>query len=201
MGIAVLVFQWRRQARDGLLVAEPTPEFVPVRVADVDRRNALRCRSRNLHPPPPSRKAPPAIEIEPARRHPGAGRRRGRPRCPAAGAGGAARVIPGPPPGVRVWLAAGATDPCGALLRRAGAAGAGGARAGSVSAASCLVFRGPPRRSWSRRYGGTRPGPGPVSWSRCLSTAGLERGCADPGRLWWVRRLPWWQAPAWAALP
>ncbi|MBL6082830.1 transposase, partial [Belnapia sp. T18] len=28
-----LVFQWRRQARDGLLVAERTPEFVPVRVA------------------------------------------------------------------------------------------------------------------------------------------------------------------------
>jgi transposase len=27
-----LVFQWRRQARDGLLVAEPMPGFVPVRL-------------------------------------------------------------------------------------------------------------------------------------------------------------------------
>ena len=27
-----LVFQWRRQARDGLLVAEPVPGFVPVRL-------------------------------------------------------------------------------------------------------------------------------------------------------------------------
>jgi transposase len=56
-----LVFQWRRQARDGLLVAEPTPEFVPVRVADVDRRD------EPLPEPeptlPPSRKAA-AIEIE-----------------------------------------------------------------------------------------------------------------------------------------
>lgn len=36
-----LVFQWRRQAQDGLLAAEPTPEFVPVRVADVDRRDGM----------------------------------------------------------------------------------------------------------------------------------------------------------------
>jgi transposase len=56
-----LVFQWRRQARDGLLVAEPTPEFVPVRVADVDRRDEV---LPELEPtPPPSRKAA-AIEIE-----------------------------------------------------------------------------------------------------------------------------------------
>ncbi|RAI54699.1 IS66-like element accessory protein TnpA [Roseicella frigidaeris] len=27
-----LVFQWRRQAREGLLVAEPMPSFVPVRL-------------------------------------------------------------------------------------------------------------------------------------------------------------------------
>ena len=32
-----LAIHWRRQARDGLLVAEPRPEFVPVRVR--------RCRS------------------------------------------------------------------------------------------------------------------------------------------------------------
>jgi transposase len=54
-----LVFQWRRQARDGLLVAEPTPEFVPVRVADVDRQDEPLPEPT----PPPSRKAA-AIEIE-----------------------------------------------------------------------------------------------------------------------------------------
>jgi transposase len=54
-----LVFQWRRQARDGLLVAEPTPEFVPVRVTDVDRRDEPLPEPT----PPPSRKAA-AIEIE-----------------------------------------------------------------------------------------------------------------------------------------
>lgn len=56
-----LVFQWRRQARNGLLVAEPTPEFVPVRVAVVDRRDAALPEPEST--PPPSRK-PAAIEIE-----------------------------------------------------------------------------------------------------------------------------------------
>jgi transposase len=56
-----LVFQWRRQARDGLLVAEPTAEFVPVRVADVDRRDEALPEQEPT--PPPSRKAA-AIEIE-----------------------------------------------------------------------------------------------------------------------------------------
>lgn len=56
-----LVFQWRRQARDGLLAAEPTPEFVPVRVADVDRRDGPLPEPEPT--PPPSRKAA-AIEIE-----------------------------------------------------------------------------------------------------------------------------------------
>ena len=56
-----LVFQWRRQARDGLLVAEPTPEFVPVRVADVDRRDEPLPEPEPT--PPPSRKAA-AIKIE-----------------------------------------------------------------------------------------------------------------------------------------
>jgi transposase len=57
-----LVFQWRRQARDGLLVAEPTPEFVPVRVADVDRRDGA-LPEQEPASPPPSRSAM-AIEIE-----------------------------------------------------------------------------------------------------------------------------------------
>ena len=56
-----LVFQWRRQARDGLLVAEPTPEFVPVRVAAVDRRDEPLPGPQPT--PPPSPKAA-AIEIE-----------------------------------------------------------------------------------------------------------------------------------------
>ncbi len=56
-----LVFQWRRQARDGLLVAEPTAEFVPVRVTDVDRRDEPLPEPEST--PPPSRKAA-AIEIE-----------------------------------------------------------------------------------------------------------------------------------------
>jgi transposase len=55
-----LVFQWRRQARDGLLVAKPTPEFMPVRVADVDRQDEM---LPEPEPTPPSRKAA-AIEIE-----------------------------------------------------------------------------------------------------------------------------------------
>lgn len=58
-----LVFQWRRQARDGLLVAEPTPEFVPVRVAAADRRGAAMPEAEPL-PPPPSPRAAAAIEIE-----------------------------------------------------------------------------------------------------------------------------------------
>lgn len=31
------MFQWRRQARDGLLVAEPVPGFVPVRLETPER--------------------------------------------------------------------------------------------------------------------------------------------------------------------
>lgn len=58
-----LVFQWRRQARDGLLVAEPTPEFVPVRVAAADRHSAAIPEPEPL-PPPPSPRAAAAIEIE-----------------------------------------------------------------------------------------------------------------------------------------
>jgi transposase len=57
-----LVFQWRRQARDGLLVAEPTPEFVPVRVAVADRQDEVLPEPEPASPPS-SRKAA-AIEIE-----------------------------------------------------------------------------------------------------------------------------------------
>jgi transposase len=47
-----LVFQWRRQAREGLLVAEPVPEFVPVRLADV--------AAPMIQPEPPRADATPA---------------------------------------------------------------------------------------------------------------------------------------------
>jgi transposase len=57
-----LVFQWRRQARDGLLVAEPTPEFVPVRVAVTDRRDEV--LPEPASPPSPSSRKAAAIEIE-----------------------------------------------------------------------------------------------------------------------------------------
>ncbi|WP_090664959.1 IS66-like element accessory protein TnpA [Belnapia rosea] len=46
-----LVFQWRRQARDGLLVAERTPEFVPVRVA-ADRHGEAIPEPEPVPPPP-----------------------------------------------------------------------------------------------------------------------------------------------------
>ena len=58
-----LVFQWRRQARDGLLVAEPTPEFVPVRVA-ADRHGEAIPEPDPVPPPPPSPRVTAAIEIE-----------------------------------------------------------------------------------------------------------------------------------------
>jgi len=57
-----LVFQWRRQARDGLLVAEPTPEFVPVRVAAADCHGAAMPEPEPI--PPPSPRAAAAIEIK-----------------------------------------------------------------------------------------------------------------------------------------
>ncbi|MFC7544725.1 transposase [Siccirubricoccus deserti] len=59
-----LVFQWRRQARDGLLVAESTPEFVPVRVAASDHRDEMLPEPEPTpRSPPPPRKAT-GIEIE-----------------------------------------------------------------------------------------------------------------------------------------
>jgi transposase len=57
------VFQWRRQARDGLLVAGPTPEFVPVRVA-ADRHGEALPEPEPVPPPPPSPRVTAAIEIE-----------------------------------------------------------------------------------------------------------------------------------------
>jgi transposase len=60
-----LVFQWRRQARDGLLVVEPTSEFVPVRVT-ADRHGEALPEPEPVPPPPPppSPRVTAAIEIE-----------------------------------------------------------------------------------------------------------------------------------------
>ncbi|MFT8247370.1 IS66-like element accessory protein TnpA [Roseomonas sp. BN140053] len=59
-----LVFQWRRQARDGLLVTEPTPELVPVRVVAADRHSDALPGSEPVPLPPPSPRVAAAIEIE-----------------------------------------------------------------------------------------------------------------------------------------
>jgi transposase len=59
-----LVFQWRRQARGGLLVAEPTAEFVPVRVAAADRRDEILPEPEPAPPPSPSSRKAATIEIE-----------------------------------------------------------------------------------------------------------------------------------------
>jgi transposase len=59
-----LVFQWRRQARDGLLVAEPVPEFVPVHVAAADRRDEILLEPEPTPPLPPSSRKAALIEIE-----------------------------------------------------------------------------------------------------------------------------------------
>jgi transposase len=67
-----LLFQWRRQARDGLLVVEPTPSFVPVRLQAAEVPSPVEGASeassapvavpaRRASPPP---RAPALIEIE-----------------------------------------------------------------------------------------------------------------------------------------
>lgn len=67
-----LVFQWRRQARDGLLVAEPVPGFVPVRLEAPELPSPVEgppeppeapvtAPTRRASPPP---RPPAVIEIE-----------------------------------------------------------------------------------------------------------------------------------------
>jgi transposase-like protein len=139
-----LVFQWRRQARDGLLVAEPTPEFVPVRVAVADRRDEMLPEPEPTPPSSPSCRKTAAIEIE---------------RRTASGCGLASRSVLSPcggcwrrcagDPGTaagRAGLAGRGRHRHAARLRRSGAAGAGGAGAGSVQRPAVRVPR-PPWRS------------------------------------------------------
>jgi transposase len=61
-----LVFQWRRQAREALLVAEPTPEFVPVRLADAAASTVRPEAASPEATPAPQRPQPRAglVEIE-----------------------------------------------------------------------------------------------------------------------------------------
>ncbi len=63
-----LVFQWRRQARDGLLLADPVPGFVPVRLAALEpplvegaSETPAAAPARRASPPP---RPPAVIEIE-----------------------------------------------------------------------------------------------------------------------------------------
>ena len=58
-----LVLQWRRQERDSLLVAEPMPEFVPVRVAAYDRQDEMLPEPEPKPPLWPSSRKAAAIEI------------------------------------------------------------------------------------------------------------------------------------------
>ena len=120
-----LLWQWRDAQRRGRLVAE-TPAFVPLQV--VPELPAPERTGQGQHPTPaavrPCR-ARQSHRDRAAGRHRGSGHRGDQRRCPAARAGGAARMIP-TPSGVRVWLAVGHTD-----MRRGmhciGAAGAAGA--------------------------------------------------------------------------
>jgi transposase len=67
-----LVFQWRRQARDGLLVAEPVPGFVPVRLQTPEPPSPVEGPPEALSAPvavpvrraSPSPRPPTVIEIE-----------------------------------------------------------------------------------------------------------------------------------------
>ncbi|MBI0539361.1 hypothetical protein D9599_27945 [Roseomonas sp. KE2513] len=59
-----LMCQWRRQARGGLLVARPPPEFVPVRVATADCHSDALAELEPVSLPAPSPRVATAIEIE-----------------------------------------------------------------------------------------------------------------------------------------
>lgn len=61
-----LIFQWRRQARDGLLVAEPMPGFVPVRFAAPEQPTSANTTLEAASPrrPASSRRSASLIEIE-----------------------------------------------------------------------------------------------------------------------------------------
>ena len=105
-----LLWNWRRQARRGLLRADLAPSFFPVQVTDepISRDPGQRATSMAVPPRMPT-SADAQIEIMLRGWHHGSRRTTCQSGDFAPGDGGAAWMIPAPS-GVRVWLAAGATD-------------------------------------------------------------------------------------------
>jgi transposase len=59
-----LVFTWRRQVRDGVLVAPEMPVFMPVQMLETPRPTATTQSSPSSHPVPSARPSSGLIEIE-----------------------------------------------------------------------------------------------------------------------------------------
>jgi transposase len=59
-----LVFTWRRQVRDGVLVAPEMPVFMPVQMLETPRPTAATQSSPSSHPAPSARPSSGLIEIE-----------------------------------------------------------------------------------------------------------------------------------------
>ena len=59
-----LVFTWRRQVRDGVLVAPEMPVFLPVQMLETPRPAATTRSSPSSHPAPSARPSSGLIEIE-----------------------------------------------------------------------------------------------------------------------------------------
>jgi transposase len=59
-----LVFTWRRQVRDGVLVAPEMPVFMPVQILETPKPTAATQSSPSSHPGPSARPSSGLIEIE-----------------------------------------------------------------------------------------------------------------------------------------
>lgn len=59
-----LVFTWRRQAREGVLVAPEMPVFMPVKMFETPLPTAMAATARSDSSPPPARSPSGLIEIE-----------------------------------------------------------------------------------------------------------------------------------------
>lgn len=95
-----LVRTWRRQVREGRLAASQPARFVPVRTAEPASTALPGCQGTKRR----------GGDLDRVARRPAPARRQRRwPGDLAPRHDGAARMI-APPPGVRVWLAAGVTD-------------------------------------------------------------------------------------------
>ena len=105
-----LLFTWRRQANEGVLVAPEMPVFMPVQMVETPR--AITGPSRPEAAPPPAPAGRPQASLIEIDLGNGSHVRVGSDvnlAAPPARADRVARVIP-VPAGVRVWLAVGATD-------------------------------------------------------------------------------------------